>query len=121
MLVEDVDAPRTRLAAWRLLRADTVAVVLSFIDGVFGEGATGSIPAGGALINRLDDDLSAWLSDRGLVYFGDTPIRTGSPSSTGCGSTTRTRGHASWIAPPSWLTSPTGEPTGNQWPTGSPA
>jgi hypothetical protein len=101
------------------LRADNAALVLSFIDGVFSEGATGSIPAG-ALINRLDDDLSAWLSDRGLVYFGDTDAH-GSPSSTGCGSTTRTRGHSSCIAPPSWLTSPTGEPSGNQWPTGSPA
>lgn len=58
MQYEDVEALRTQHAAWRLLRADNAALVLSFLDRVFGEENAGSIAAG-ELISRLDDELYA--------------------------------------------------------------
>jgi hypothetical protein len=55
---EDVEVLRAQHAAWRLLRADNAALVLSFIDRVFGEENVRSIAAGD-LVNRLEDDLYA--------------------------------------------------------------
>jgi hypothetical protein len=62
MRYEDVEALRTRHAAWRLLRADNAALMLSFLGRVFGEGSTGAVGAAD-LISRLDDDLFA-LNER---------------------------------------------------------
>lgn len=58
MRYEDVEALRTQHAAWRLLRADNAALVLSFLDRVFGEENAGPVAAG-ELISRLADELYA--------------------------------------------------------------
>jgi len=65
---EDVEVLRTHHAAWRLLRADNAALVLSFIDRVFGEENVRSIAAGD-LINRLDDELYAVNERLGEARF----------------------------------------------------
>jgi hypothetical protein len=58
MRYEDVEALRTRHAAWRLLRADNAALVLSFVGDVFGAENLRSVPAGD-LADRLEDELIA--------------------------------------------------------------
>ncbi len=68
MRYEDVEVLRTHHAAWRLLRADNAALVLSFIDRVFGEENVRSIAAGD-LINRLDDELYAVNERLGEARF----------------------------------------------------
>ncbi|OLT50118.1 DUF3375 domain-containing protein [Cellulosimicrobium sp. CUA-896] len=55
---EDVDALRRTSAAWRLLRADTAPLVLSFLGTVFVEENVRAIPEG-ELVARLDDHLWA--------------------------------------------------------------
>lgn len=62
MRYEDVEALRTRHAAWRLLRADNAALILSFVDGEFGQENMRAIAAGD-LADRLDDELYA-LNER---------------------------------------------------------
>lgn len=55
---EDVDALRRTSAAWRLLRADTAPLVLSFLGTVFVEENVRAIPES-ELVARLDDHLWA--------------------------------------------------------------
>lgn len=58
MLHDDVDALRRSNAAWRLLRADTAPLVLSFLGTVFVEENVRAIPET-ELVARLDDHLWA--------------------------------------------------------------
>lgn len=58
MRYEDVEALRDQHAAWRLLRADNAALVLSFLDRAFGQENAGPLGAG-ELTSRLDDELYA--------------------------------------------------------------
>jgi hypothetical protein len=62
MRYEDVESLRGQHAAWRLLRAQNAALVLSFLGRVFGEGKAGPVAAG-ELISLLDDELYG-LNDR---------------------------------------------------------
>ncbi|MFK4104271.1 DUF3375 family protein [Streptomyces sp. NPDC019531] len=55
-------AARKQSAAWRLLKADNAAVILSFFNKVFVEQGARSI-AGAELVERLDGELFA-LNDR---------------------------------------------------------
>jgi hypothetical protein len=55
---DDVDALRRTSAAWRLLRADTAPLVLSFLGTVFVEENVRAIPES-ELVARLDDHLWA--------------------------------------------------------------
>lgn len=58
MLHDDVDTLRRSNAAWRLLRADTAPLVLSFLGTVFVEENVRAIPET-ELVARLDDHLWA--------------------------------------------------------------
>jgi hypothetical protein len=58
MRYEDIEALRAQHAAWRLLRADNAALVLSFLDRVFGEENARSMAAT-ELVSRLGDELYA--------------------------------------------------------------
>ncbi|MCB7135267.1 DUF3375 domain-containing protein [Cellulosimicrobium marinum] len=58
MLHDDVEDLRRSSAAWRLLRADTAPLVLSFLGTVFVEENVRAIPES-ALVARLDDHLYA--------------------------------------------------------------
>jgi hypothetical protein len=55
---DDVAALRQHSAAWRLLRADSAPLIISFLDAVFVAGGVRGIPAG-ELTERLDDVLYA--------------------------------------------------------------
>ena len=55
---DDVEALRRRHPAWRLLRADNAALIVSFLGAVFVEENTRTITAS-ALAERLDDELYA--------------------------------------------------------------
>ncbi|MCV2488266.1 DUF3375 domain-containing protein [Geodermatophilus sp. YIM 151500] len=55
---DDVATLRQHSAAWRLLRADSAPLVLSFLDDVFVAGGVRGIAAG-ELVERLDDVLYA--------------------------------------------------------------
>jgi hypothetical protein len=69
MRYEDVDALRMHHAAWRLLRADNAALVLSLLDGVFGEENARSVAAG-ELVGRLDEEMYALNERFGQQRFG---------------------------------------------------
>ncbi|HZN77714.1 MAG TPA: DUF3375 domain-containing protein [Micromonosporaceae bacterium] len=58
MRYEDIEALRDQHAAWRLLRADNAALVLSFLDRIFGQENAGPVAAG-ELTSRLDEELYA--------------------------------------------------------------
>lgn len=58
MQYDDVAALQRHSAAWRLLRADHAALIVSFLDEVFVEGNARGIAAG-ELTERLDDVLYA--------------------------------------------------------------
>jgi hypothetical protein len=58
---DDVDSLRRSSAAWRLLRADTAPLVLSFLGTLFVEDNVRAIPES-ELVARLDDHL--WTIDR---------------------------------------------------------
>jgi Protein of unknown function (DUF3375) len=62
VLFDDLEALRRHNAAWRLLRADNAAFILSFLGGVFVEDNVRSISAA-ELAGRLDDELDM-LNDR---------------------------------------------------------
>jgi hypothetical protein len=68
MRYEDVEELRGQHAAWRLLRAQNAALVLSFLGRVFGEGKAGPVAAG-ELISRLDDELYALHERLGETAF----------------------------------------------------
>jgi hypothetical protein len=55
---DDLAHLRSEHPAWRLLRADNAALVLSFLGGVFVDGNAGDLPADD-LVNRLDEALYA--------------------------------------------------------------
>ncbi|MGO3814778.1 MAG: DUF3375 family protein, partial [Cellulosimicrobium funkei] len=57
---DDVDSLRRSSAAWRLLRADTAPLVLSFLGTLFVEDNVRAIPES-ELVARLDDHL--WAVD----------------------------------------------------------
>ncbi|GEM_PF-36060 len=64
---DDVDSLRRSSAAWRLLRADTAPLVLSFLGTLFVEDNVRAIPES-ELVARLDDHL--WAVDGGSVRGG---------------------------------------------------
>jgi hypothetical protein len=68
MRYEDVEALREQHAAWRLLRANSAALVLSFLDRVFGQENAGPVAAG-ELTSRLADELYAVNERLGEAAF----------------------------------------------------
>jgi hypothetical protein len=65
---EEVEELRGHHAAWRLLRAQNAALVLSFLGRVFGEGKSGPVAAE-ELVSRLDDELYALHERLGETAF----------------------------------------------------
>ena len=68
---EEIEAIRRGHPAWRLLRADHAALILSFLDAVFIEGNARSVPAA-ELTARLDDHLYALNERLGAGTFPKT-------------------------------------------------
>jgi hypothetical protein len=68
MQYEDVEALREQHAAWRLLRANSAALVLSFLDRVFGQKNAGPVAAG-ELTSQLADELYAVNEQLGEAAF----------------------------------------------------
>jgi Protein of unknown function (DUF3375) len=68
MWYEDFEVLREQHAAWRLLRATNAALVLSFLDRVFGQDNAGPVAAGD-LVSRLDDELYAVNARLGETAF----------------------------------------------------
>lgn len=69
---DDVAFLRLHHAAWRLLRADNAALVLSFLGGVFVEENNGALAAS-ELETRLGDALHTLDSELGEGAFPRSP------------------------------------------------